>query len=279
MKQGAIRILQDELDRAGKYTGPINGTLNAALDKSVGGLIEARKSDLSKSPNGWSAARKRVAAFQLICKDAEFDPGPADGLWGTMTESAYSDFRFFKETGERPLSFRDIEPLNANPNGWPTDRSGQAELFDFFDFNPNNGGQPATTSVRAPWTLKLAWDRSVKTTKIGCHPKVAQSLEKVLTNIAEHYDESARELLGLDIYGGCLNVRKKRGGSTWSTHSFACAIDFDPGRNKLKWGWDRARLARADCLDFWRFWEEEGWLSLGREKNFDWMHVQAIKLP
>ncbi|MFY0618638.1 hypothetical protein [Shimia sp.] len=279
MKQGAIRILQQEMDAAGKYTGPIDGDLNATLDTAVAQLIDARSAELHGTPTGWSTARKRVAAFQLVCKDAEFDPGPTDGLWGSLTESAYADFRFFKNTGERPLNFRDIVPLNSNPNGWPTDRPGQAELFDFFDFNPNRGGEPATKIVRVPWTMKLDWDRSAKTSKIGCHPKLAESLERVLNKIADRYDDAARRDMGLDIYGGCKAVRKKRGGSTWSTHSFAAAIDFDPSRNKLNWGWDKARLARADCLDFWTFWEQEGWVSLGRERNFDWMHVQAIKLP
>jgi hypothetical protein len=27
----------------------------------------------------------------------------------------------------------------------------------------------------------------------------------------------------------------------------------------LKWGRDKARLAKADCEAFWRAWEAEGW--------------------
>ncbi|MCE8009131.1 hypothetical protein [Aestuariivita sp.] len=279
MKQGALRILQEELATAGLYQGPIDGQLNDTLDQSAAGVIEARPAELSGDPSGWSTARKRVAAFQLACKDAGIEPGPADGLWGSLTETAYADFAFFKETGERPLNFRDIVPLDANPNGWPADHAGQQALFDFFDFNPNHGGEPQTTIVTVPWEMKLDWQRSVTTSRIGCHPKVAESLERVLVKIADRYDEAARIDMGLDLYGGCKFVRAKQNGSTWSTHSFAAAIDFDPGRNRLDWGWKKSRLARADCLDFWTFWEEEGWLSLGRVRNFDWMHVQAIKLP
>ncbi len=279
MKQGAIRILQEQLTAQNRYDGPIDGQRNDGLDQSVAGMIEDRITEVSGDPSTWSAARKRVAGFQLVSGDAGFDPGPADGLWGSRTESAYADFQFFRETGERPLDFRDIVPQDINPNGWPTDRTSQAELFDFFSFNPNAGGEPATVIVPCPWEMKLDWDRSVKTRRIGCHPRVAESLERVLVRIADRYDATERVSMGLDIYGGCLSVRRKRNGSTWSTHSFAAAIDWDPPNNKLDWGWKNARLARADCLDFWQFWEDEGWLSLGRVKNFDWMHVQAIKLP
>lgn len=245
----------------------------------MAGVIENRRADLSSDPADWSARRARIATFQLVCKDAGFDPGPIDGLWGQMTEFAYGDIAFFHDTGERPLSFRDIVPLDTNPNNWPTDRGDQSELFDFFDFNPNAGGSPASTIVTCPWELVLDWDRSVKTRRIGCHPKLAGSLERVLTGIHGHYGTQMLNDMGMNIYGGCKAVRRKRGGSTWSTHSFAAAIDWDPGNNQLHWGWQKARMARADFLPFWGFWEAEGWLSLGRERNFDWMHVQAIKLP
>ena len=69
-----------------------------------------------------------------------------------------------------------------------------------------------------------------------------------------------------------------RGGTQYSMHSWGIAIDFDPERNQLNWGRDRARLAAADCVPFWDIWEAEGWVSLGRARNFDWMHVQAARL-
>ena len=82
----------------------------------------------------------------------------------------------------------------------------------------------------------------------------------------------------LDLWGGCLNVRKMRGGSRYSMHSWGIAIDYDPGKNRLKWGRDRAAFAKPEYDTWWRLWEEEGWVSLGRTRNFDWMHVQAAKL-
>jgi hypothetical protein len=69
-----------------------------------------------------------------------------------------------------------------------------------------------------------------------------------------------------------------RGGDRWSMHSWGIAIDFDPTRNSLHADHTQARLAQPDCNEFWRIWEDEGWVSLGRARDFDWMHVQAARL-
>ena len=148
MKQGAIRILQEELSATGTYSGPIDGQINAAMDTAAAALVQPRASELSGDPSAWSAARKRVAAFQLVSKDAGIDPGDIDGLWGSLTEAGYSDFRFFRETGELPMDFRDIVPLDVNPNGWPTDKTGQADLFSFSASIRIRVGSPRPQSLR-----------------------------------------------------------------------------------------------------------------------------------
>jgi hypothetical protein len=48
--------------------------------------------------------------------------------------------------------------------------------------------------------------------------------------------------------------------------------------NKLQWGRDRAAFASAEYDAWWRTWEAEGWVSLGRTRNYDWMHVQAARV-
>ena len=89
--------------------------------------------------------------------------------------------------------------------------------------------------------------------------------------------ETIKELR-LNRFGGCLNVRKMRGGSAWSIHSWGAAIDIDPDRNQLKWGKDKAFLARSEYEPFWKIVEAEGWTSLLRARNFDAMHIQAANL-
>jgi hypothetical protein len=84
--------------------------------------------------------------------------------------------------------------------------------------------------------------------------------------------------LNLDLFGGCVNVRRMRGGSAWSIHSWGAAIDVDPDNNQLKWGKDKAEFAKKEYNAFWDIVEDEGWVSLGRVKNYDWMHYQAALL-
>jgi len=133
------------------------------------------------------------------------------------------------------------------------------------------------TTLLLPYEMKLAWDTNSIVRKISIHEKVHDSAKAALTEILEIYGNDIEDL-GLDLFGGCLNVRKMRGGSNWSMHSWGIAIDFDPENNQLKWGDDKARLAGDDYIPFWEAWEKQNWVSLGRTKNYDWMHVQAARL-
>lgn len=146
----------------------------------------------------------------------------------------------------------------------------QAECRRFY-------GAPGTNHTVLDLPYEMTYEgKPVK--RITINKKCADSAYAALSKIASEYNASDRKALGLSIYAGCYNNRPMRGGTQLSMHAYACAIDFDPARNQLKWGRDKARLAKPDCEPFWRAWEEQGWLSLGRARNFDWMHVQAARL-
>ena len=278
MNAAAIHILKERLATDGHFKGAVNGQRDTATDAAAHAFILARRAALSSDPAGWSARRRTVAAYQLVLADEGMEPGPADGLWGPMTDSAHEALLEKREFGA-PILFRDIPPADANPHGWPTDDAGQAGLRAFYGPpGQQNGHTPPLRMVDCPWRLRLAWNLSSGTRRIGCHEKVADSLERVLKRVFEHYGLEEIRRLRLDVYGGCYAPRRKRGGSTWSTHAWAMALDFDPDNNKLRWGRDRASFARPEYDAWWGFWEEEGWVSLGRARNFDWMHVQAARL-
>ena len=169
-----------------------------------------------------------------------------------------------------PIEGRNEVPTTPAPkNGWPR----QSSVPSFYGRVGEN-----QVTFNLPWSMYLAWDKGTVIRKFSCHKKVLATFQEAFEKIGQEYDKDQRRSLGLDLFGGCLNVRKMRGGSAWSMHSWGIAIDFDPGRNQLKWGKDKARLAKPDCERFWRIWEELGGVSLGRQKNYDWMHVQMAKL-
>jgi hypothetical protein len=128
--------------------------------------------------------------------------------------------------------------------------------------------------LKLPYPLRLAWQTEQIVTSIGCHEKVHDAVLRVLERVLSHYGPDKIRELRLDRYGGCLNIRKKRGGSAWSMHSWGIALDFDPDRNQLRWNHSRAALARPEYERWFELWEEEGAISLGRTRDFDWMHVQ-----
>ena len=121
-------------------------------------------------------------------------------------------------------------------------------------------------------------DTAAVTNRTRCNAKVKDSLERVLQQVLAHYGPDRIRELRLDLYGGGFAMRDKRGGTTMSTHAWGIAFDFDPDHNKLKWNRDRATLARPEYDAWWHCWEAEGWVSLGRTRNYDWMHVQAARV-
>jgi hypothetical protein len=137
-------------------------------------------------------------------------------------------------------------------------------------------GSVGTDQVRAqiPYTLRLDWDLSTTITSFSCHRLVKDEVESIFNSILRHYGPERIRQLGLDRFGGCLNVRKKRGGSTWSTHSWGSSIDLYPTQNQMRWKKDRAFFARKEYEVFMNIWDNHGWMSLGRCANFDWQHFQ-----
>lgn len=192
----------------------------------------------------------------------------SDGLVGQLTKD-----KLFPE----PMPERDKDlpqfPPSQLPDGykpmWPLQR----ECMGFY-----GGVGLHQTILELPYPMRIAWGRKPVIRKFAIHQKCHDSAKRAFEKVASIYGETARENLGIDLFGGCLNVRKMRGGSSYSMHSWGIAIDFDPERNQLKWDKRKARLGKPDAEEFWRAWEAEGWVSLGRAAGYDFMHVQAARL-
>ena len=274
MLKRAITIIQTHLKGLGHFAGNPDGIAGAKTNAAVVKGLSARQAEIPAGGVEFPPERRMNLMLQLICKDKNIAVDPIDGYWGPVTLNAYESLVHLIDTGALPPDWRDDEPSEANPHVWPRDKGNQQEMRNFY----GQPGSPPIQKVRCPWKLRLAWDLGETITHIGCHAKVADSVGSVLQRVHAHYGDAELKRLRLDLYGGCFAARKKRGGSSWSTHAWAVALDWDPSRNQLKWGRDQATLDHQDYDFWWHAWEAEGWVSLGRSRNFDWMHIQAARL-
>lgn len=265
--------LQKVLAKAGFYKGAIDGKLGRQSKKAIQAVIG------NGTISRWSFGRVQVAAMQTIFATANLNTGSIDGYWGSMTEKAYEEYMGIP-------SYRPVEIVHDSPVSsmkWPRRR----EAAQFF-------GAPGTniTTIIPPYPMVLAWNTRKKVRKISCNIKTADALSSIFTDVADHYGSAKIIELGLHLFGGCLNVRKIRGGNTWSSHAFGGAWDVDPARNSMRQKrdaytrtnrrgktvrYERARLSYPDAERYFEIWEKYGGVSLGRRDNFDWMHCQLMR--
>jgi len=139
---------------------------------------------------------------------------------------------------------------------------------------PNETGAGYLTVIKLPYPMRLAWDLDVKVTRMSCHKDVADKFLAVFNDLLCHYGYDEIVRLGIDLFGGCFNYRRMRGGSSWSLHSWGIAIDLDPARNKLKESKRTARFARPEYKPMIDIFYKHGFISLGVERNFDFMHFE-----
>lgn len=148
-----------------------------------------------------------------------------------------------------------------------------SELISIYGQPTQEGANLVT--IELPYPMRLSWDKKVTVNKMRCHKKVADAFSAIFCDILNHYGYEKIVELGIDLFGGCFNYRKMRGGSDWSRHSWGVAIDLDPERNLLKETSRTARFARPEYNEMINIFYKHGFESLGREKNYDWMHFQV----
>lgn len=271
------RDIQRLMKASGYYGGGLDGDFGPKSLEAVEKVLQRNKPEALK----WSAKRQRIAVAQVILKAAGYEPGNIDGYWlnGGTTHEAFNAWDHYITTGkaevlpgrsktevETPTSFELIT------HKWPR-QSGVPAFF-------GKAGGPRATAGKAklPFAFRIAWNKSQKVKQFACHELVADSFTSIFAQAAAHYGEAEMIRLGLDLFGGCFNDRAMRGGTAKSMHAFGIAYDGDPERNQLRWGKDRAEFAKPEYDVFWAIVEAHGGVSLGRLRNYDWMHFQFANL-
>lgn len=198
---------------------------------------------------------KDLAAQIGLKAEGHYD-GELDNWFGAKSQAALAEFARSKRPGGTPTS-----------GNWP--KRNTSAMESFFGHRGTN-----QVLLDLPYPMRLSWNLSQTVNRMSCNARIEEPLARIFQKALDHYGMEQIKALRLDVFGGCLNVRKMRGGSEWSVHSWGAAVDLDPDRNQLAWGRDRAAFAKPEYDAFWGFVEEEGGYSLGRRENRDWMHFE-----
>jgi hypothetical protein len=140
---------------------------------------------------------------------------------------------------------------------------------------PNETGAGYLVTIDLPYPMRLSWDTKVVVKRMVCHKLIAAQLKAVLQDILLAYGYEKIKDLGIDLFGGCFNYRKMRGGTSWSLHSWGIAIDLDPERNALKTPFKDAQFSKPEYAQLHAIFEKHGFENLGKTRNMDAMHFQV----
>ena len=143
-------------------------------------------------------------------------------------------------------------------------------------------GQPGDadnfTVIDLPYPFRIAWDTSKTVRRMQCHKLAAEPFTNVFKAILSHYGLPEIQRLGIDLFGGCVNVRLLRGSKTkWSDHAWGAAVDIDPARNGLRTKWKDAQFSKPEYAAMVKAFEDNGFYSYGKLRNFDAMHFTLLK--
>ena len=154
---------------------------------------------------------------------------------------------------------------------WPS----QAEVRTGRSIFGKAGDESNLVNVKPAYQLYFE-GKTVSTVRV--HKLIAKHVEEAFREIAEAYTAEEIHKLGLDDYSGSFNYRKTASGASLSMHAWGIALDFAAGKNAYHQSKKSASLARPECEKFWKIWESHGAFSLGRERDYDWMHLQFASL-
>ena len=131
----------------------------------------------------------------------------------------------------------------------------------------NYYGPPEKEKAMMLWDVPEALEIGMIPKRIYCNRDLIEPLSQAFTNLIEtgHVEE-------LKTWDGCFNIRRKKGGSTPSLHSWGLAIDVNAAWN----GFGKTPTLSAG---FVQCFTSAGFDWGGIWKKPDGMHFQLARLP
>lgn len=255
--------------------------LKLRIDGDAGRRTMAALHRISAIPSTYTMGKRIIAFIQYITiLEPQIDDVVIDGLLGPATEHAIQQITAIRKNGRVDL-WRDRIEANggANPFAHFTrilttrDDSGvdwpeEVDLRKFY----GEIGENWVPTARLPFSLKLAWDTKRTIQRFTVNRKIKVQVENIFDEIYNVYSADEIRTLGLDLWAGASVVRKIRGGSRYSSHSYGCSIDINSSDNKLRWDKNQATMAGPEYEKFWTAIYRNGGRSLGIERDYDFMH-------
>lgn len=209
--------------------------------------------------------------LQIGLKTLNFDPGEADGLAGPKTAEALA-----KSAAARFGSKQ--EAVKADGYRPPRPRPTTSDKTRLF----GTAGSPPMALFTPPYPMVY---EGKPVSKIGCHKLIEEPLKAALEEIAGK-GKAWIEKYGLNLYAGCFNFRRSRGGSTLSDHAWAIAIDLNPDANGNHQDWNPGAKAANGTYEmpkeavkiFQKHGFQVGFLR-SNGKRQDMMHVAFVNRP
>ena len=127
-------------------------------------------------------------------------------------------------------------------------------------------GKPELEKAMTLWDVPTEMEIGVIPKKIYCNKDLVVPLKKVFENLI-----SSGYVKELKTWDGCFNIRRKKGNSSSSLHSWGIAVDVNAAWN----GWNRPTTLSKGFVDCFK---SAGFNWGGDWKTKDGMHFQLSKI-
>ena len=202
-------------------------------------------------------------------------PGEAT-LWALKERLGLLKLTTARKAADKPLR---LSPLNDGVSHASIPSPDAASMRRVYG---KAGDEGYLVRFKMPFPMKL-YSRDSKTVLNShrCHKLAKNDLEEILSYLLETQGYEWIKRHGLDVYGGCFNYRKTRGGSSLSKHAWGAAIDLNPNENRNRQKWAASKIGKSGYatmpLEAIKAFEKWGWKSGARAWGRDAMHFQRTR--